>query len=75
VREKYRSILASLSELCIQPSLFETLVIRINNKLDLLASTPITAAGANGVSPDEARECTIAYIWDLDDSDRLQAGG
>jgi DNA repair/transcription protein MET18/MMS19 len=65
VREKYRSILASLSELCIQPSLFETLVIRINNKLDILASTPLTAAASNGASPDEARECTIAYVWDL----------
>lgn len=64
-RSKYRSILASLAELCVQQSLFETLVIRINNKLELLSSTPITAAASGDETPDEARECTIAYAWDL----------
>lgn len=57
--------MSSLSELCIQPSLFETLVIRVNNKLELLVSTPITTIASSGVSPDEARECTIAYAWNL----------
>ena len=64
-RSKYRTILASLAELCVQQSLFETLVIRINNKLDLLVSTPLTAASSGNETPDEARECTIAYAWDL----------
>jgi DNA repair/transcription protein MET18/MMS19 len=63
-RSKYRSILASLSELCVQQSLFETLVIRINNKLEHLSSTPITASSGDETY-DEARECTIAYAWDL----------
>lgn len=63
-RSKYRTTLASLSELCIQQSLFETLVIRINNKLELLSSTPITTSGGDETH-DEARECTIAYVWDL----------
>ncbi|ORY34974.1 Dos2-interacting transcription regulator of RNA-Pol-II-domain-containing protein [Naematelia encephala] len=58
-RSKYRSILDSLSRLCIQPSLFETLVIRINSKLDLLAPTPIS-----DVETDE-QECNVAYCWDL----------
>ena len=64
-RSKYRSILASLSELCVQQSLFETLVIRINNKLEHLSSTPIAASVSGDESYDEARECTIAYAWDL----------
>ncbi|KAL1408286.1 hypothetical protein Q8F55_005092 [Vanrija albida] len=54
-REKYRSILSALSELCVLPSLFETLVVRITTKLDLLSST-----GA-----DAERETTVAYAWDL----------
>lgn len=48
-----------------QQSLFETLVIRINNKLELLASTSLTAAASGSETPDEARECAIAYAWDL----------
>jgi DNA repair/transcription protein MET18/MMS19 len=64
-RSKYRSILASLSELCVQQSLFETLVIRINNKLEHLSSTPITGSSSDDETYDEARECTIAYAWDL----------
>lgn len=62
-REKYRSILKSLSELCILPSLFEALVIRVNSKVDMLATKPINSQ--DGESADEVRECTIAYIYDL----------
>ena len=62
-REKYRSILKSLSELCVLPSLFETLVIRVNSKLDLLASTPLKSGSEESL--DDTRECTIAYIYDL----------
>lgn len=62
-RDKYRSILKSLSELCVLPSLFETLVIRINSKLDLLASSPLPRSQEGNL--DESRECAIAYIYDL----------
>jgi DNA repair/transcription protein MET18/MMS19 len=72
-REKYRSVLLSLSELCVQPSLFETLVIRITTKLDLLSSQPLTIHTAasqgdvemNGSSGEDSRECYLAYAWDL----------
>ncbi|RXK38054.1 hypothetical protein M231_04724, partial [Tremella mesenterica] len=69
-REKYRSILYSLSQLCVQPGLFQTLVIRITTKLELLASSPLPAeqdvqmSNGAGVVID-ARECTVAYTWDL----------
>ena len=74
-REKYRSILSSLSELCTQVTLFETLVIRVTTKLELLSETPLNTATSEASeaseadtdadSPEEARECTIAYAWDL----------
>jgi DNA repair/transcription protein MET18/MMS19 len=63
-RDKYRSILHSLGELCIQPALFETLVVRITTKLDLLFISPPTAA-VDGQNPEEERECEVAYAWDL----------
>ena len=56
-RDKYRSILHSLSELCVLPALFETLVVRILNKLETVSLVPITNA--------EQRECEIAYSYDL----------
>lgn len=61
-RDKYRSILRSLSELCVQPALFETLVIRITTKLDFLTSSTSTAEEP---TTQEARECEVAYAWDL----------
>lgn len=67
-REKYRSILASLSELCTQVSLFETLVIRVITKLELLSDAPpvtATSEGSEADSTEDARECVIAYAWDL----------
>ncbi|WVQ79530.1 hypothetical protein IAT38_001629 [Cryptococcus sp. DSM 104549] len=72
-REKYRSILGSLAALCVQPALFQTLVIRVTTKLDLLASSPFRAPSVvlddpmdGGASPStDERECTIAYAWDL----------
>lgn len=72
-REKYRSILGSLSELCVQPALFETLLIRITTKLDLLSSDSPAAnfaqADDQGDVPmdalDHQRECNIAYAYDL----------
>lgn len=57
LRDKYRSHLHSLSDLCVQPALFETLVIRILNKLDTVSATNITE--------DEQRECEVAYSYDL----------
>jgi DNA repair/transcription protein MET18/MMS19 len=68
-RQKYRSVLSSLSKLCVQPSLFETLVIRITTKLDLLSSQPSHRSGDGDVemdgNGDEARECLVSYAWDL----------
>lgn len=64
-REKYRSILDSLSELCVHTTLFETLVIRINTKLELLSSGLANTAGADSDTPEQTRECTVAYAWDL----------
>ena len=73
-RDKYRSILGSLSELCVQPVLFTTLIIRITTKLDLLSATPVpptpsqndTAMEVDGSTlQDDTRECDVAYTWDL----------
>jgi DNA repair/transcription protein MET18/MMS19 len=63
-REKYRSILKSLSELCIQPALFETLVIRITTKLELLSSTSNRQVPAE-TSEEDYRECEVAFAFDL----------
>ncbi|WWC73452.1 uncharacterized protein I206_107422 [Kwoniella pini CBS 10737] len=64
-REKYRSILISLKELCVQTALFQTLVIRITTKLDLLSSPTDKDIDMDGESQFDRRECTIAYCWDL----------
>ncbi|WRT69441.1 uncharacterized protein IL334_006427 [Kwoniella shivajii] len=66
-REKYRSILSSLEELCVQPALFQTLVIRITTKLDLLSSSRNSGAhgGEEEMGEFDLRECNIAYAWDL----------
>ncbi|KAH9913980.1 ARM repeat-containing protein [Epithele typhae] len=57
-RVKYWHTLASLKKLCTQPNLFETLVVRVSTKLDLLClpSSPL--------SP-EALEPTSAYAHSL----------
>lgn len=56
-RDKYRTVLSSLSDLCVTPALFETLVVRILNKLDVVSTT---------LNPDgEQRECEVAYSFDL----------
>jgi DNA repair/transcription protein MET18/MMS19 len=53
-RDRYREILAALTRLCIQPALFETLIVRILSKVgSLVESTDIDV------------ECQTAYIWDL----------
>ncbi|WVQ75192.1 hypothetical protein IAR50_004803 [Cryptococcus sp. DSM 104548] len=67
-REKYRSILGSLSKLCTQPALWQTMIIRVTNKLDYLASAPLqssTDVSMDGSDGEDARECNIAYAWDL----------
>lgn len=62
-RDAYRRILSALTDLCTMPALFETLVVRITTRLDLLSSaTPIEEDAATGAS---RRECTVAYAWDL----------
>ncbi|WVR08275.1 hypothetical protein IAU60_005322 [Kwoniella sp. DSM 27419] len=66
-REQYRSILDSLSQLCVQPALFQTLVIRITTKLDLLSTVQSpTENDADGRMVDVAEsETQTAYAWDL----------
>lgn len=64
-REKYRSILSSLRELCVAPALFQTLVIRITTKLDLLSSSTPASGGDEEMGEFDMRECNIAYSWDL----------
>lgn len=62
-REDYRNVLKSLTELCVSPALFQTLVVRITTKLDMLSSQPdTTAASEEGPS---RHECNTAYAWDL----------
>ncbi|WVN87024.1 uncharacterized protein L203_102200 [Cryptococcus depauperatus CBS 7841] len=66
-REKYRSILDSLNKLCIQPALWQTMIVRITTKLDLLTSSANATSAVTDVETDEVneRECNIAYAWDL----------
>ncbi|KLT44071.1 ARM repeat-containing protein [Cutaneotrichosporon oleaginosum] len=61
LRETYRSVLRSLTELCTMPALFETLTIRITTKLDLLSSSE---PSSTTFGPSK-RECDVAYAWDL----------
>lgn len=63
-RDQYRSILKSLSELCVQPALFETLVVRITTKLDLFTS-PSEAPNDVDQTDAEYNECQVAYAHDL----------
>ena len=73
-REQYREHLQSLSKLCVQPALFETLVIRITTKLDLLSSNvdPASVIAVEGDEPmdevattEDYRECEVAFAWDM----------
>ncbi|KIR60191.1 DNA repair/transcription protein MET18/MMS19 [Cryptococcus bacillisporus CA1873] len=66
-RERYRSILGSLGKLCIQPALWGTMIVRITSRLDILVSaTPEKSEGGDVEMDDiDARECNIAYAWDL----------
>ena len=41
---KYRRILSSLAQLCTPPPLFETLVIRLSTKLELICASAISSA-------------------------------
>ncbi|KAF7798029.1 hypothetical protein EIP86_009241 [Pleurotus ostreatoroseus] len=59
-RMKYWRTLSFLKRLCIQPDLFETLVIRLSTKLDLLCTAPMTS---DEVSKDT--EPTAAYAHSL----------
>lgn len=66
LREKCRSILESLSHLCTQPALFETLVIRILSKLALIPTPSVTSSdGDIDMTASEIRECSVSYVWDL----------
>jgi DNA repair/transcription protein MET18/MMS19 len=50
-RAKYWHILSLLSKLCIQQTLFETLVIRLSTKLDLICSTHSEIASEADMEP------------------------
>jgi DNA repair/transcription protein MET18/MMS19 len=54
-RAKSRNVLASLATLCLQPTLFETLVIRLYAKLDLIY------APSRQQDPEVDAECDSAY--------------
>lgn len=55
-RDKYRKILATLTNLGELAALFETLFVRVIAKVDALATSSLST---------EQREPTIAYVWDL----------
>lgn len=57
-RVKYWRMLASLKKLCMQPDLFETLVVRFSTKLDLLC-VPSSS------SPEEDLEPAAAYAHSI----------
>jgi DNA repair/transcription protein MET18/MMS19 len=59
-RDAYRRILSSLSSLCIQPILFEILVLQTTSKLDTLCS-PSTPSPRS----EEERECQAVYAYAL----------
>lgn len=56
---QYRNVLASLTTLCVQPALFEILIIRLSAKLDIVCS-PIRQAAAG--TADDQVECDAAYV-------------
>ena len=47
---QYRRVLSNLSTLCVSPSLFETLVIRLSTKLDLICASSITSSSEQEVN-------------------------
>lgn len=60
-RSRYRQILTALSKLCVQPELFETLVIRLSTKLDLLCVTTKVSLAKHDPDP----EPTAAYAHSI----------
>lgn len=78
-RIRYRRILSSLSVLCVQPPLFEILVVRITAKLDLLCTAgqdavpadALVSPGTDGAVEDTSmvdqttRECEAVYAFAL----------
>lgn len=59
-RTRLWATLSSLTQLCVQPELFETLVIRLSTKLDLLCAPP-TGGPDPSVDVDADSEPTAAY--------------
>ncbi|KAF8517882.1 ARM repeat-containing protein [Hysterangium stoloniferum] len=51
---QYRRVLSSLTSLCTTPAFFETLVVRLSTKLDLICTAPL--------SPIVDREANAAYV-------------
>ncbi len=64
-RFQYLQILESLSELCVSPSLFETLVVRVLSKLDLLCEDVEKMKVDGKDDSDIQHECDVAYAFAL----------
>ena len=65
-RIEYWRALCALSQLCIQPTLFETLVVRLTAKLELLCSPSISPAiPPGGTTMNEEAESSAAYAQAL----------
>lgn len=56
-QENYRETLSTLATLCLQPILFETLVIRLTTRLDILCSD------SSPESREDDIECDTAYAF------------
>lgn len=65
-RMEYWRALCALSKLCVQPTLFETLVIRLIAKLELLCSLPMSPGiSTGGRARNEEAESSAAYAHAL----------
>lgn len=65
-RTEYWRVLCALSELCVQPTLFEILVIRLTAKLELLCSLSVSpGVSLGGTTTSDEAERTAAYAHAL----------
>jgi DNA repair/transcription protein MET18/MMS19 len=58
-RAKYRRALSALTKLCLQPDLFETLIVRLTTKLDFICVPTIPP------SPETDIEPSVAYAYSI----------
>lgn len=64
-RAAYWRTLSSLSTLCVQPSLCETLVIQLITKLELVASVARRAISSTDTPNNDVLECHAAYAYSI----------